>query len=164
MEKEQVVYISDCIEKATSELYKIEKLDHTVKNFLPGFQKGKEALSGFNVTSLNADANYIFTFIHGHNDENYYLVIYSGNKKAMAELKKVEVIDNDSYLVWKYNPLKRDGKNQERKDYFKETFGPLNRQIPLPKSHAEIEAFFNQLFALCHDRLEADNIGEGIKS
>jgi hypothetical protein len=156
LEKEKVIFISNCIEQTTSSLYEIKKLDTTVKNFLPGFQKGKEAFSGFEVTGLDSDTTYRFIFIQSQN-ENYHLVIYSQNKKAIAELKEIELIDGEPYLVWKYNPLKRDGMNQERKAYFKKTFGSTTIQILLPRSSSDIETFFNQLFTLCQNRQEADH-------
>ncbi|MCL6571825.1 MAG: hypothetical protein K6T88_09095 [Bacillus sp. (in: Bacteria)] len=159
MEKEQVVFLSNGMEQSNLTLFEIKKLDTTVKNFLPGFQKGKEAISGFEVTKRDNKISYLITFIH--TGENYYLVVYSQNKKAMAELKNIEMIDGNPYIVWKYNPAKRDGKNQERKDYFKENFGPPNRQIPIPKTSSDIESFIGELFALCQNRLEADDIVGG---
>lgn len=157
LEKEQVIFLSNGMEQANLTLFDIKKLDTTIKNFLPGFQKGKEAISGFEVTKRDYNISYIFTFIHS--GENYYLVIYSQNKKAMAELKNVEMIDGNSYIVWKYNPAKRDGKNQERKDYFIRNFGSTIRQILIPKSSSDIETFIDELFALCQSRMKADNIG-----
>jgi hypothetical protein len=158
LEKEQVIFLSNGMEQTNLTLFDIKKLDVTIKNFLPGFQKGKEAISGFEVTKRDSMISYIFTFIHS--GENYYLVIYSKNKKAVLELKNVEMIDGNPYIVWKYNPVKRDGKNTERKDYFKKNFGSAIRQISIPKTSAEIEAFIGELFDLCQSRLKADNIGE----
>jgi hypothetical protein len=158
LEKEQVIFLSNGLEQTNLTLFDIKKLDVTIKNFLPGFQKGKEVISGFEVTKRDHHISYIFTFIHS--DENYYLVIYSKNKKAVVELKNVEMMDGNPYIVWKYNPAKRDGKNQERKDYFINHFGSTIRQILIPKSPSEIEAFIGELFALCQSRLKADNLGE----
>ncbi|HJV17413.1 MAG TPA: hypothetical protein VJ546_08550 [Bacillales bacterium] len=158
LEKEQVIFLSNGMEQTNLSLFDIKKLDVTIKNFLPGFQKGKEAISGFEVTNRDINISYIFTFIHS--EENYYLVIYSKNKKAVVELKNVEMIDGNSYIVWKYSPAKRDGKNQERKDYFEKHFGSTIRQILIPKSSSEIETFVGELFTLSQSRLKADNIGE----
>lgn len=161
MEKDQVIFLSNHIEQAAFTLYEAKKVDTTGKNFLPGFQKGKEAISGFEITRLDNNTSYLFTFINWQ-DENYYLVIYSPKKKAIAELKQIEVIDGDPFLVWKYNPLKRDGKNKDRKAYFEKAFGSTTRQIPFPKSASNTESFVNQLFTLCQNRQEADNIGEDV--
>ena len=158
LEKEQVVFLSNALEQSNLTLFDIKKLDTTVKNFLPGFQKGKEAVSGFEITKHDNNSSYLFTFIHS--GDNYYLVIYSQNKKAMAELKNIDMIDGNPHIVWKYSPAKRDGKNQDRKDYFTKNFGPPIRQIPIPNSSSDIETFLGELFALCENRLEADNIGE----
>lgn len=158
LEKEQVVFLSEGMEQSNLTLFDITKLNTTVKNFLPGFQKGNEAISGYEITKRGTTISYLFTFIQS--GDNYYLVIYSKNKKAMAELKNIDVIDGNPYIVWKYNPAKRDGKNQDRKDYFTKNFGSTIRQIPIPTSHSDIEPFIGELFALCQSRLEADSIGE----
>ncbi|MDP4087216.1 MAG: hypothetical protein Q8934_21885 [Bacillota bacterium] len=157
LERDQVAFLTSCMEESISSLFEIKKLDTSGKSFLPGFQKGKEAVSGFEVTQTDTNTAYLFVFIKS--DENYHLMIFSQNKsKVFAELKQVEVINGDSFFVWKYNPLKRDGKNQARKDYFKENFGSLTMQIAFPNSSSDTETFFNQFFTLCHNRLEADNI------
>jgi hypothetical protein len=158
LKKDQVVLLSDWIEQSTSTLFEIKKLDTTVKNFLPGFQKGKEAFSGFEVTRLDSNTIYRFIFIHSQPNEDFQFVIYSHKKKALAELKQIEMIDGHPHLIWKYNPLKRDGLNQDRKTYFIKTFGSTTLQIPLPKSSSDVETFFDQLFTLCQNRLEADTI------
>lgn len=155
LEKDHVVFISNCIEQSASTIFEIKKLDTTVENFLPGFQKGKEAFSGYEATELNTNSVYRFIFIRSQN-ETYHLMIYSQNKKAIAELKEIEIVAGEPCLVWKYNPLKRDGMNQERKAYFRETFGSIGIQIKLPKSAMDTDAFFKQLFTLCQNRLEAD--------
>ncbi|WP_142385067.1 hypothetical protein [Cytobacillus massiliigabonensis] len=158
MEKEQVVFLANGIEQSNLTLFDIKKLDTTVKNFLPGFQKGKEAIAGFEITKRDNHVSYLFAFIH--TGDNYYLVIYSPNKKALAELKNIDMVDGNPYIIWKYNPAKRDGKNQDRKDYFTKNFGPAIRQILIPKSSSDIETFIGELFALCQNRLEADHLGE----
>ncbi|MDF2857854.1 MAG: hypothetical protein K0Q87_3705 [Neobacillus sp.] len=158
VEKEQIVFLSNALEQSNLVRFDVKKLDTTVKNFLPGFQKGREAHSGFEVTKRDNGITYLFTFIGS--SENYQLFIYSQNKKAMAELKKIELIEGIPHLIWKYSPAKRDGRNQERKDYFQENFGSAIRQIPIPPSSSEIEAFISALFEICQNRLEADSIGE----
>lgn len=159
LEKEQVHFLSKSIEEAHSSFFEIKKLDTSAKNFLPGFQKGKTAISGFEVTKLDINTTFLFVFIQS--EQNYHLMIFSHNKtKVMAELKQIEMMDGVALLIWKYNPLKRDGKNQERKAYFLETFGSTTMEIPLPKTSSDIETFFNHLFTLCQNRLAADNLGE----
>lgn len=158
LEKDQVSFLSKYIEQSTSSIFEVNKLDTSGKNFLPGFQKGKTALAGFEVTKHESMTTYLLVFVNA--GENNHLMIFSHNKsKVMAELKKIEEVEGVPCLIWKYNPAKRDGKNQERKDYFQKTFGSTLMQIPLPTSSSEIEAFFIQLFALCQNRLEADSIG-----
>lgn len=163
MEKDQAIFLSNCIEKSTSSLFEIKKL--SIKNgFLPGFHQwtnGKKVISGFEITRPETNTSYFFLFIDWHRNENYYLVIYTHNKSTtVAEIRQMEMIDEVPNLIWKYNPLKRDGMNQERKAYFKQTFGSTLFQIPLPKSSTDTESFFKQLFKLCQNRLKADKITE----
>ncbi|MDP4083335.1 MAG: hypothetical protein Q8934_01835 [Bacillota bacterium] len=163
MEKDQAVFLSKCIEKSPSSVFQVKKL-LTKNNLLPNFHQwtnGKKVISGFEVTRLDTHTGYFFIFIDWHRNENYYLVIYTYNKSTtVAELRQTELIKGDPHLIWKYNPLKRDGLNQERKAYFKQTFGSTIVQIPLPKSSSDIDTFFNQLFTLCQRRLKADKIVE----
>lgn len=158
MEKDHVTLILDGFEQVSPASFTIKQLDATASNFLPGFQKGKEAVAGFEVTKQEDNSSYLFAFIRS--GESYQLVIYSSTKKALAELKNIEMQEGTPSIIWKYSPAKRDGKNQDRKDYFSKNFGHLIRHIPIPKSPSDTEAFIGELFTLCQHRFEADNLGE----
>lgn len=163
MEKVQAIFLSNCMKKSTSTIYEIKKLT-IVAGTLPKFHQwtnGKPTIAGYEVTRLDRDTSYFFIFIDWHRNDNYYLVIYAHDKSTtLAELHQVEEMEGALHLVWKYNPLKRDGKNGQRKAFFKQTFGSTTIQIKLPSSGVEVEVFFDQLFQLCKNRKKADHIVE----
>ncbi|MDP4162309.1 MAG: hypothetical protein Q8898_04315 [Bacillota bacterium] len=120
----------------------------------------KPLLAGYEVTKPEGDG-YFLLFIDWHRNNNFYLVIYAHNKSTTyAELQKTVEVEGLQYIAWKYNPLKRDGKNDQRKMYFKQAFGSLFVNIQLPTTTSEVDAFFGQLFKLCSNRLKADRIVE----
>lgn len=164
MQKDLAIYLSDLIEKwnkSTSATYDVRKLE-TNRGTLPRFHQwtnGKQTVSGYEVTRKDSDTSYFFLFIDWHRNENYYLVIYAHDKSTtLAELHQIEEIEGALYLSWKYNPLKRDGKNDQRKAFFKSAFGSTTVTIKLPSSKNEVEPFFHQLFLLCQNRMKADRI------
>jgi hypothetical protein len=163
LEKDQAIFLSDCLEKWNGSIYEINKLK-TVGGTIPKFHQwtnGKQTLAGYEVTRPDHDTGYFLLLIDWHRNDNYYLVIYAHDKSTtIAEMRQIEEIEGSLHLVWKYNPLKRDGKNNQRKAYFKQTFGTTTIQIKLPSSGIEVEAFFNQLFQLCQNRIKADRIVE----
>ncbi|MDQ0200544.1 hypothetical protein [Neobacillus ginsengisoli] len=163
MEKDQAIYLSNYLEEWSGSSFEINKLK-TVGGTLPKFHQwtnGKKTLAGYEVTRPDHDIGYYLLFIDWHRNENYYLVIYAHDKSTtIAEMRQIEEIDGIFHLVWKYNPLKRDGKNDQRKAYFKQTFGTTTVQIKIPSSSIEVEAFISQLFKLCQNRMKADQIVE----
>jgi hypothetical protein len=161
MKKEQAIFLSNFIEKYDQSHYQISKLD-TVNGTLPKFHQwtnNKTVLAGYKVTRIDTDTSYFLIFIDWHRNDNYYLVIYTHDKSTtVAEIRQIEDLEDGPSLVWKYNPLKRDGKNDQRKAYFKQTFGSATIEIPLPKAAIEMKGFFDQLFQLCQNRIKADKI------
>ncbi|WP_045524560.1 hypothetical protein [Neobacillus niacini] len=161
MEKDEAVYLADLIEKSRPATFDIKKME-TVHGTLPGFHQwtnGKQTLAVFDVTRVDSDTSYYFLFIDWHRNDNFYLVVYLHNKSTTAaELRVIEEIDGIPHIVWMYKPLKRDGKNDQRKAYFKQMFGSTTVQIKVPASTFEVEGFFNQLFRLCQNRIKADKI------
>jgi hypothetical protein len=163
LEKEQAILLANRIETSFSSTYEIKKLEITGGS-LPKFHQwtnGKPTLAAFEVTRIDSDTGFYFVFIDWHRNDNYYLVIYAHNRSTTcAEIRQIREINGDSYLVWSYIPLKRDGKNDQRKAYFKQMFGSTTVQIRLPSSSNEVEVFVGQLFKLCQNRVKADRIVE----
>lgn len=165
MEKQIAINISKHIDdwmKSNQSLYEIQKL-HTRFNTLTNFQQwadGKSIIAAYHLHKLEEESYYLL-LIDWHRNDNFYLVIYVGNKSTTAaEIREVKDINDQYHLVWKYNPLKRDGKNAERKAYFKQVFGSLHIEIPLPESSHHVEDFFHQIYKLCRNRHKADRITE----
>ncbi len=161
MKKIEAVYMADLIKKSRPATYDIKEIE-TINGTLPHFHQwtnGKQTLAGFEVTKVASETSYYFLFIDWHRNDNYYLVVYMHNKSTTAaELRVIEEIDGIPHLTWMYKPLKRDGKNDQRKAYFKQMFGSTTVQIKVPSSFLEVEDFFNQLFRLCQNRINADRI------
>ena len=161
MEKEQAVYLSNCIESANPPTYELKKLA-TTGGTLPKFHQwtnGKKTLAGFEVKRIASDTSYFFIFIDWHRNDNYYLVIYAHDKSTtVAEIQQIKELDGIPHFVWMYKPFKRDGKNDQRKAFFKQMFGSTTIQIKLPSSNLEVEGFFTQVFKLCQNRVRADRI------
>lgn len=163
MEKEHALALSNNLERwsesgsGTYELTQLDTTNDTLINFHQWANR-KPVLAAFDVHKLGHD-RYYFLFIDWHRNDNFYLVIYTYNKSTtLAELNKVIEEDGETLLSWKYNPLKRDGKNDVRKSYFKQTHGTTTMNIPMPTSVLEVEPFVNQLFKLCQNRVRADRI------
>jgi hypothetical protein len=161
MKKEQAMLLSHFIEKYDQLNYVISNLD-IVNGTLPKFHQWtnrKKVIAGYKVTRLDTDTSYFLIFIDWHRNDNYYLVIYTHDKSTtVAEIRQMEELADGPHLVWKYNPLKRDGKNAQRKAFFKQTFGSTTNEIPIPKTTSEMEGFLDQLFQLCQNRIRADKI------
>jgi hypothetical protein len=165
MEKNQAIKLAklfDSYGKTLSMEFEINQLE-TRGDRLPQFHQwanGKPVVAGFHITKMG-ESNHYFLLIDWHRNDNYYLVIYAGNKATtLAEIQQVVEHDGKLQLHWKYNPLKRDGKNLQRKAYFKQVFGSTSVHIPLPTSDKEVEKFLDQLFILCANRVKADRIVE----
>jgi len=161
LEKEQAIMLSKWLEKWDGAKYEIKKLQ-TVNGTMQKFHQwtnGKPVIAGYEVFRPESDTVYYFLFIDWHRNDNYYLVIYSHNRSTtLAEIRRVEEIDGVLQIIWSYNPLKRDGKNNQRKAFFKQMFGSTTIQIKLPYSGTEVGVFFDQLFQLCQNRIKADSI------
>jgi hypothetical protein len=161
LEKDHAVFLAKQIEKSSPHMFGIKKLA-LVNGTLPKFHQwtnGKQLVAGFEITRLDSDTSYYFLLIDWHRNDNYYLVIYAHNKSTtIAEIRQVEDIDGSFQFVWSYNPLKRDGKNDQRKAYFKQMFGTTTLHIKFPMDILEVECFLEEMFKLCQNRIYADRI------
>ena len=161
MKKEQAIFLSKLIESSDSAAYEIKKVE-TINGVLPKFHQwtnGKQTLAAYELTRIDSQTRYFFLFIDWHRNDNYYLVIYAYDRSTtVAEIQQVKEIDGSPQFVWMYKPFKRDGKNDQRKAYFKQMFGSTTVHIKLPASGTDVDSFFGQLFMLCQNRVKADRI------
>jgi len=166
LEKEQARLLADFMENSASAVYEIQKLETSGGRLLKFHQwtNGKPTLAAFEITRPDSDTGYYFVFIDWHQNDNYYLVVYAHDRSTTcAEIRQIQEIDGAPHLIWTYKPFKRDGKNDQRKAYFKQMFGSTTIQIKLPYSAIEVEKFLGQVFKLCQNRLMADRIVERFK-
>lgn len=163
MDKKMAAYlckqVDDCM-KNNQTSYDIARMN-TVNGTIYGFHQwtnGKSIIAGYHIAKPE-EAGYYLLFIDWHRNDRYYLVIYPQNKSTtLAELQNISELEGKEVITWKYNPLKRDGKNQERKAYFKQLFDSTIIHIPIPTSCNEVGTFFDQLISLCQKRIRADRI------
>jgi hypothetical protein len=163
LEKDQAIFLANLIKNsnsATFEIKKLELLDGSLVKFHQ-WTNGKPTIAAYEVTRQDNETGYYFVFIDWHRNDNYYLVLYAHNRSTTcAEIRQIQEIDGSLHIVWTYKPFKRDGKNDQRKAYFKQMFGSTTIQIKLPSSALEIDIFLEQLFKLCQNRVKADRIVE----
>lgn len=89
----------------------------------------------------------------------YYLVIFPEDKSGpVAEIHKhFNDVDGD-YLRWNYSPSKNDGRNNERKEYFKKYFQSNEVILSIPSSTEDVQGFIDEIFSLAENRLAADKL------
>lgn len=140
---------------------------YTGESVLRGFHQwadGKNFVAAFQIKKQDEELFYIL-LIDWHRNGNYYLVIYSPDKSTTyAEIRETVEGEGETCLLWKYNPLKRDGKNGFRKAYFKKRFGTTDVRIPLPQSEDDVEEFIGKLDWLAKNRLAADRSANQINA
>lgn len=162
MNKQEALEITQHLEGFSQEqeaAYEILKIStHGIP--LRGFHQwadGKELVDAFQVMKMDGNSFY-FLFIDWHRNGNYYLVIYASDKSTTyAEIRETVREEQASCFIWKYNPLKRDGQNFERKAFFKQMYGTTEVKISIPNSKDRVPEFLDALFLLVAHRLQADN-------
>ncbi|SDX79903.1 hypothetical protein [Paenibacillus sp. CF384] len=169
MEKQEAAVLSEWIERSSVgpvEAYDVTRISMDglpLSNFHQ-WSNGKPLVNAYHIARTIGGALYVL-FIDWHRNDNYYMVIYAGDKSTThAEIQKL-VYDREgiaSHLRWTYNPMKRDGGNAVRKAYFKQQWGGLATTIPILGALRENEAdlFYDALFELVEKRLRADKAPE----
>jgi len=162
MLKELAFKISNYLDESfdnSSLAYTINRIDDGEP--IEGFHQWvdfKELVGAFLVTSLNKQPFYIL-LIDWHEENNYYLVIYPNNKSGpIAELHKTEQKHGNTDLCWSYQPVKRDGRNAERKAYFEKYFLTTEVRIKVPDAISDVQSFLDDIFDLTNNRLKADEL------
>ena len=91
---------------------------------------------------------------------NFYVVLFPESKSGpVAEIHKIiNERSTEAVLSWRYSPSKRDGRNEERKEYFRENFLSDEVQISVPRRVDDVDGFIEELFSLAGSRLKADEL------
>lgn len=89
----------------------------------------------------------------------WYLIACSPTTRApLAELWREEIDDSIHNLVWRYKPVKRDGRNEERLEYFRRHVGDLTMRLAVPETRDNSTRFVDDLFDVVDNRLRADEL------
>ena len=135
--------------------------DNLIPKPLSGFHQwadSKEFEGGFLIENQNGSDIWLL-LIKWHDEKDFYIVLFPENKQGpVAEIHKVVNEGNESLLKWRYKPSKRDGKNENRKEYFSKYFLALEVFISIPEKVDEISDFLNELLSLSENREKADNL------
>lgn len=139
--------------------YRLTK--HISQKKLSGFHQWADDLpcEGAFLLKDKSGTGYWILFIDWHGDNNFYLVIFPESKSGpIAEIHRLTVNNNQAVLHWRYSPIKRDGKNDERKAYFTEAFLSTEVQISVPETRHDVDDFIGELFSLASSRAKADSL------
>lgn len=93
-----------------------------------------------------------------HRHEYYCVVFPEDKSRPLAEFQTIQRVAAADSLAWTYKPTKRDGRNDERKAYFKRHFGDTVIGITIPSQADEVPDFLDAVFALVENRLSADDL------
>jgi hypothetical protein len=89
----------------------------------------------------------------------YYIVLFSEDRATiLAEIHKTIDYAGRKHIQWRYGPIKRDGNNAERQEYFAKYFRSLDVKIFLPAKVGDVSDFLNELLSLAENRSKADKI------
>jgi len=139
---------------------------------------------GYSITSKNLTRNFLGNFHHWANDrpcegaflvrsdgqlafwlvivdwkqnENYYLAVFPESRSGpLAEIHKCIGEPESETFHWKYTPIKHDGRNPERKEYFSAVYDSTEVLISAPSDGSELQDFFAEVFSLAVCRQKAD--------
>jgi 5-methylcytosine-specific restriction endonuclease McrA len=132
---------------------------------LHGFHQwadGRPCEGAFLVERTDGASTWIL-LIDWKRSENYYVVVFEESRLGpVCELHKVKDIDGLRTLEWTYRPSKRDGNNDERKQYFQSTYGADTAALRLPEGAGDIDDFIGDLIELADYRLKADILAENV--
>src|SRR5262245_16740930 len=91
----------------------------------------------------------------------WYLVACSSATHApQAEIWRETTAADVLSLEWKYKPAKRDGRNEERTQYFRGHVGDITMDLSVPSPSDDESRFVEDLFALVDNRLKADDLSK----
>ena len=142
-------------------------LEETLELPLQNFHQWVNGKHGYGAFLIAKDSiKYWLIFTRYREDPtSYYLLLYPENKSnTICEVKLSEV----GNLMWKYKPVKRDGKNRERRDRFNELAKAVGVQwksdcevkLPLPHDQASLSRFLRDVFNLADIRRQADDLSQ----
>jgi len=160
MDKQIAKQINDLIDQYQQESDVVPVVrDNLIPKPLSGFHQwadSKEFEGGFLIGNQQ-ESNVWLLLIKWNEGNEFYVVLFPENKQGpVAEIHEIISEEDGSLLKWRYKPSKRDGKNEERKEYFSKYFLGLEVFISIPEKIDEVGDFLSELLSLAENREKAD--------
>ena len=138
-----------------------------VNNTLEGFHewsKNKHCHGAYLIGYGNTKYWFLFINWPRNNPKKYYMVIFPEDRAVpLAEFHKVIERKNGSEFEWRYRPCKRDNKNADRRERFKQMEKTLTVSIALPEGEVTLDDFLVDVFNVVDSRQKADDLDEDIR-
>lgn len=116
---------------------------------------GSDIESSFKVE--NENNIYHIVFAQWNCDDRYSLIVYSEDYNLpILGRYTCKIIDEEPYFYFKYYSVKRDGKNNYRKEIFKEKYGDDEVLIKLPLREEEVQVFIDEIIKLADTIIEVN--------
>lgn len=107
----------------------------------------------------NDGTELFFLLIDWRQKDEWYLVVCSPQNHApLVEIWREEATIGAINLQWTYKPVKRDGLNRARVDFFRRHFIDVNLVLSVPVPHDRDLRFIQDVFDLVDRRVKADEL------
>lgn len=157
----EAIAIAELLESSNHTVCGYEIKTLTVDDHMVGFHQWVDykEISGAYFVNSNKNENLYLFLIDWREEDDYYIVLYPENKSGpIAELHTTLLLHDDLYLKWKYKPMKRDGRNPERKLQFEKFMLTTDILLKLPQKEEDLKEFLDELFTLARNRVAADGL------
>lgn len=161
--KQFQVLFDKAVEKVNLGKYRVIKSADSGEDYLPA--KGENSWIGLQrdyhhgiYNFYNDEVDYSIQLTDWRYQDEYYVMVFDNYLKSTAsvELKN----EKGNMLVWRYQPCKRDGRNQERKKIFMTKFSDCVIDFYIPKTVDDLEDFCEKLIQVAEIRKKADYLGD----
>jgi len=155
MNSKQAQNISDLLleySKLKNPSFNISEIkDETIINNFHPFANGNTQFGTFLIH--DTERSYWLSVINWNKPGSFHIVVFPENRSS--PLLEIHNVSNKNF-IWKYSPAKQDGKNTDRKDYFKSQYGSLEAKIKYPENIEQIENFLTDIFSITELRIKSD--------
>lgn len=128
-----------------------------LKNFHE-WADGKPLIAAYWVRHEKKQVLFILLIRWGFRGDYYCVLFPEDRSRPLAEISQVDRNADLPTLIWNYRPTKRDGKNLERRAYFRKHFGDTTVGITVPVNEKSLAGLLAALFDLVKNRLAADDL------
>jgi len=154
--------IDDAISKnqLSFDINKMDYINGRFKDFSHDSINNKPGTIGYKV--IKKDRIYFIFLVDWYSDNRYPIVVHVKGVKGVTgalfgsyTYEEKPELNPEEYLIWRYIPRKRDGKNPERKELF-EKYCDNPVDIKLPKKINDVEVFLNRLIEIIEIRIKVE--------